>query len=238
MHSPQFVTVDPTKLVRALGVTIGVLLVASISGLLLSEYEILQVGKKLFYLDWENNLPTYFSSMQLLIAAGLLALIATIKCREKDPMGRHWIVLAFGFLLMSVDEMSSLHEKLIKPIRALLHSSHLGIFHYAWVIPALALLIGLGIYYLKFLIAATLFLGGAVGLEMVGGKWVELHGQNNWVYYLETHVEETMEMTGILVFIRALLIYMQENHQSLGLRIQPATQKPCDGVDRVKSSET
>lgn len=63
----------------------------------------------LFYVDSEQNLPTYFSSLLLLIAALILVVITTIELRKKTRHRFHWLALSLGFLATSIDEMLSLH---------------------------------------------------------------------------------------------------------------------------------
>ena len=62
---------------------------------------------QLFELDEENNLPTWFSSYLLLNNALVLWLIAASK---SDAYRIYWIVLAIGFVVLSIDEVAGLHE--------------------------------------------------------------------------------------------------------------------------------
>ncbi|HLL46809.1 MAG TPA: hypothetical protein VK399_08860, partial [Longimicrobiaceae bacterium] len=128
-------------------------------------------------------------------------------------------VLALLFLYLSVDEAAELHELLIEPLRGSLNAG--GLFHFAWVVPAIALLAVLGLAYARFLVhlpastrrlfimAAATFVGGAVGAEMVGGAWVESRGFHNLGSVLIWTVEESLEMLGIVVFVYALLHHLQ-----------------------------
>jgi hypothetical protein len=72
----------------------------------------------LFDVNYEGNIPTSYSVLLLLIAALLLAVIATLHRKQKAPHASKWAVLSFGFLLMAFDEAFSFHEMLIPPIRA------------------------------------------------------------------------------------------------------------------------
>ena len=69
-----------------------------------------------------------------------------------------------------------------------------------------------------FLIAALLYLGGAVGLELIDGNYAEIHGKTNLIYMLLSTVEEALEMAGIIVFIYGLLGYISENTNALVIR--------------------
>jgi hypothetical protein len=186
---------------------------------------------RLFYVDAEQNIPTLFSVLLLFCAALLLTVITVLKKKEKDPDVSRWANLAFGFLFMAVDEASSIHEKLVTPVRGLLGDGPIGIFYFAWVIPGIAVVFVLTLFFLRFLlrlpaksrvtfmVAATLFIGGALGLEFVGGRYAELHGHGNLTYSMIATVEESLEMAGVIVFIYALLKYIADNYNEVRFRI-------------------
>ena len=48
--------------------------------------------------------------------------------------------------------------------------------------------------------------GGAIGVELIGGRYLELHGVENLTYAMITTVEESLEMAGVIIFIWALLV--------------------------------
>jgi hypothetical protein len=50
--------------------------------------------------------------------------------------------------------------------------------------------------------------GGALGMELVGGKYVSLYGAQNLGFAMITTVEEVGEMLGIVIFIYALMSYI------------------------------
>lgn len=186
--------------------------------------------RRLFDLDQEANIPTAFSAFLLLTSAALLSVIALHKRHNADSFRYQWLVLACGFCAMAVDELSSIHEMLIWPVRHVLARDHVGPFYFAWVVPAI---IGIGLLsvYLfsflrhlppltrvRFLIAGTVYLTGAVGLEMVGGIRAEQFGPGDFLYILGTQLEETLEMLGLVLFIRALLLYLHDFLPQVRLR--------------------
>ena len=166
----------------------------------------------------------------LFCAALLLTVIAVLKKKQKDPDVSKWAILAFGFLFMAVDEASSIHEELSMPVPGLLGDGPHGIFYFSWVIPGIAVVFALALFFLGFLlrlpaktrftfmVAATLFIGGALGLELVGGRYAELHGQENLTYNMLATVEESLEMSGVIVFIYALLKYISDNYKEVLFR--------------------
>jgi hypothetical protein len=66
-------------------------------------------------------------------------------------------------------------------------------------------------------IAGTIYVVGAIGVEMLTGLYFESHGGGNPGYVALQTVEETLEMSGIVIFIFALADYL--DHQFNGLRL-------------------
>jgi len=181
----------------------------------------------LFYVDTEQNVPTLFTVLLILVAASLLAIIAKLNGKRQSPHASKWAILSFGFLLMALDEAFQVHERLNLPVGALLGDGELGIFYFPWVIPGIALVLVLGLLFLRFLfhlpaatrfrfmLAATLYLGGAIGVELIGSSHAELHGYENWTYSMIATIEESLEKAGLIVFIHALLSYLAGNFKNL-----------------------
>jgi hypothetical protein len=126
---------------------------------------------------------------------------------------------------MAIDEAFQFHERLNIPVGTLLGDGSLGIFYFPWVIPGIALVSVLGLYFLRFLLhlpaatglsflmAATLYIGGAIGVELIGSSHAELHGYENLTYSMIATLEESLEMAGLIVFIWALLNYCADNYK-------------------------
>ena len=179
----------------------------------------------LFYVDMENNIPTYFSVWLLLCAAFLLTVIARLSGQQRMPHASKWVILSFGFLFMALDEAFQFHERLNIPVGTLLGDGSLGVFYFAWVIPGIVLVSVLGLYFLRFLLdlpaatalrfllAAIFYIGGAIGVELIGSRHAELHGYENWIYSMIATLEESLEMAGLIVFIWALLNYCADNYR-------------------------
>ncbi len=213
------VSISVSSIVQFLGGCIALLLGASVLSTVLHSFGVRPNAHALLYVDAEANLPTYFSALQLLAAGVLLGAIAAAERRRESPFFPQWLILSLGFTMMSVDETCSLHEKLIEPVRSLLGGRELGVFYFAWIIPGLIFVAFAAVYFWRFLwhlpaasrrdfvVAAVLFLGGAIGMEMLGGQADEAHGRHG-AYLLWTHLEEGLEMFGILYFVRALLHHL------------------------------
>jgi hypothetical protein len=59
-----------------------------------------------------------------------------------------------------------------------------------------------------------LFLSGTLGMEMLGGLYVEKHGDNHFSYALIANGEESLELLGLVVFLHALMDLLRKK-QSL-----------------------
>lgn len=186
---------------------------------------------RIFNLDLESNIPALFSVVLLLLASFLLAIIALLEKKRAGTDVLQWALLSAGFGLMAIDESVSIHELFITPVRAWLGGQNLGIFYFAWVLPAIALVLVLGAYFLPFLFrlpaatryafvaAAVVYLGGAIGVELIEGQFRERQGNQNLTYNLIVSIEEGLEMTGVILFIYALLSYLADYHGELHFNI-------------------
>ena len=182
--------------------------------------------KKIWMLDVdvEYSLYTWLSTVNLFFAAQLLLLVGYEKWKFNQNSYMHLLLLSLVFLFLSADEALSFHEKISGAIKSAFHAS--GIFHFAWVIPALAILIlGLIIYFpfiwslnpsirYPMLLSALMFLSGAVGMEMVGGSYAERFGVETLAYRLMANLEEALEGLGVAVFIWSVLRLRQEIYRN------------------------
>jgi hypothetical protein len=182
-----------------------------------------------FQLDEELAIPAWYSSVALLACAGLLAVVSYSNKQSASPYARHWAALSVIFVYLSIDEMSSLHELLVEPLRGRLHTH--GLLYYAWVIPAFGFVCGLALAYWRFLfhhldrttrrrfvLAGCLFVTGALGLEVFEGAIDEHYGRQNVRYQALAVVEETCEMLGVLIFLHALMAYIVSNLGEVRIR--------------------
>lgn len=225
-------SIEPARATRVLAAITAALVLLSTAGQVIkftTGHDHAKGFIPLFHVATEGNVTTYFSALLLLSAAGLLAWIGW---REREREGRfaaHWLGLSVIFAYLSIDEAAALHEKAIIPVRELLDTS--GVLYFAWIIPAGVLLVVLAVLYLRFYLelpgrsrrlfglAALLFVGGAVGMEMLGGMHYEQYGDQTVVYSTLTTIEEAMEMAGIIVLIHGLLVHIGSQMPRLRARI-------------------
>lgn len=173
-------------------------------------------------LDTENSLPTWFSSILIFFNAAALALIAICAKAKNERDTIYWIVLAWVFLFLSADEVASLHERTSEPFRDALDAS--GAFFFAWVIPYGVGVLALALLYARFLLrlprvtlvsfcaAGLIYLGGAIGMDMLGGVIAENHDADHGVYVVSMVIEETFEITGLSLFFFALRRHLAVNY--------------------------
>jgi hypothetical protein len=163
-------------------------------------------------LSYEGNLPTWFSSSVLLLCAIAAGTIAAAR----PPMRWHWWGMCLVAGWMSLDEAAEIHEHLSG------HFDTGGILYFDWVIPAAAIVLALALVYLPFVrrlapatrlrlvIAATIYVGGALIMELPLGVVTERSGMDSLGYALVDWVEETMEMVGASLAFVALVAHRQE----------------------------
>lgn len=185
----------------------------------------------LFNLSYEENLPTWYSSLLLLACAALLLLIGQLTASAGLPHRWHWRVLGLIFLYISIDEAVMIHEILNAPLRAALSLG--GVFYFAWVIPFAAAVLLLFLAYLRFLLhlprrfgglfllAGAVYVGGALGTELPIGAWYARHGGDNLVYGLLNLGQEGLEILGASIFCAALVGYLAARFGGLRVVVEP-----------------
>ncbi len=175
----------------------------------------------LLSLSYEQNVPTWYTSCLLFACSLTLAAIA-VGARRAGKFVRHWWGLAAAFLYISLDEVVEIHEAA---------SSWLdlgGVLYFSWVIPAAVVVAAFGLAYLRFLahlprgtrsrflLAASLYVTGALALELPLGYWTEQAGSDNLVYALIDFVEESLEMLGVNLFLVSLVDYLGVQGWTIG----------------------
>jgi hypothetical protein len=167
----------------------------------------------------DSSLPTWYSSITLLICALLLLLIGFIARKTRQPYVIHWFTLSALFTYISVDEVATLRETFFRALKPIIHTD--GVFQYRWTLFAIPFVIFFSLSYLKFLthlpkqirrlfiLSGIVFIFGALGMEMMASLTDSLYGTQNMLYVAITVVEEFCEMVGIVIFIYTLLSYLQ-----------------------------
>jgi hypothetical protein len=96
------------------------------------------------------------------------------------------------------------------------------VFYFSWVIPALALLAVVSPLLVRLWLslpprtrtvmaaAGLLVVGGAVGMEMVEGGYVDVHGHKTLTYSLLANLEEALELVGQSLLVYGLLLIVRD----------------------------
>lgn len=183
----------------------------------------------------ERSLPTFYSAGILFLASLILFVIASAAHQSRDPFRTKWFVLSIGFFMMMLDEVLSFHERLGAPTARLLGGDLPSVLYFTWVVPAILLVIVVGAYMLKFvrglpsrirmifLIAGAVYVGGSVGLEIVGGWWLAQGQADSFGSVLLAHLEEAGEMAGVIVFIWGLFLYMAAEHKEIRVKFEESS---------------
>ncbi|MEJ2540013.1 MAG: hypothetical protein P8188_08600 [Gemmatimonadota bacterium] len=232
--------VDVRGLWRGLAVMILALLVGHLVGMVFIygfDHDYVFGLVPFFSLDGEGNLPAWFSAGLLFFSAQLLFLTGTAERRAGRPWGG-WMGLSAVFAFLTVDELSAFHEKIGWAVGDRVGAE--GLLHeYFWVWVYGPIVVLLGLVYLRFLgrmprrvrwtmiLAAVLYVGGSVGVEVLGSPfWNDDPELRRWPYLALVGVEEMLEMFGISVFIRAILLY--QAHMGLVISVR-------DGEDTAEA---
>lgn len=176
--------------------------------------------------DEEASIPGLYSSVMLLLCSTLLAMIARAPATARRAS---WAILASIFLFLAVDEAVAIHEELMELMKPRVGGS--GYVYFVWVVPYGLATATLAVLYVPFLLslprriaalfvlAGGLFVLGALGFEMLGGRVAEASGYETFAYTALSTIEESLEMAGVVVFAYALLSYVVTELPGLSLRI-------------------
>lgn len=188
---------------------------------------------ELFNLDADKNIPIFFYVLLLLIGTLLLSTIALIQTRQNSPQKFGWIVLTIIVFAMSIDKAVRLHGHLLHFIQTILGRNDPGMIIYPLVIALLTIGLAILVQLVKFLrelpintrksfiIAACVFLSGALVLEAIGSSFYDFSGHANLVYDILSILEESLEMAGIIAFIRGLILFAGDSYKGLLVQFNP-----------------
>jgi hypothetical protein len=197
------------------------------------EVEFLQ-PLRLFDVGEERSIPTWFESILFLLCSMLLAVIAAAKKQRNDRYSLHWGVLSIILLLLSLDEVASIHEAIGQQSERLLHSATGltpgGAISFFWVVPGAIFVLIVLLAYLRFLadlprttrrlflFAGALFVLGALGLEMLTAQVVSSSGGiANWIESSSGGIVGQERASAIPTILKGLQTSVEEMFEMLGL---------------------
>lgn len=159
----------------------------------------------------EGNLPTWWSVALLVLAAVAHALAGALAVAARVRGAWAWFVSALMLGALSLDDHTSLHERLERVGQAWVTFER---FPGYWLVPGIAagivVALALGLLASRLsgaarwcmILGLVLLLGSAMGMEMVQGILVA-KGESGPVYVLVLHAEELGENLGVLLMITA-----------------------------------
>ena len=171
-----------------------------------------------FDLDTEHSVPTWFSLFQLFAAAAVATVIAVGERRAGERRWWEWAAVSTVLVYISLDEQVRIHEYTVAPLRSRLGIGE-GPFYIAWVVVGIVAVVVVALILSRFALrlqpavrwrliaAATMFVAGSVGVEMLYSQFVlgTAGEQRAWLDALFHGAEETLEITGVAVAIWAML---------------------------------
>lgn len=183
---------------------------------------------RMFDLDGERNLPTYFSAAQMFLVGVIFMYLAYPSSRPR-PTSPHFLgVLGAAFIFLCFDEALAIHERIGG---LLLDYAWLPRFkgdHGLWVVPYVAI----GLIFLVATYRQTrtmwrnkrrettimalgfgVFLLGCVVVEVIGFQYFRADDVPLYLYKFEVAVEEYLEMIGITVVLYGAMLLGLVRHE-------------------------
>lgn len=191
-------------------------------------YSIMSEPSRVFNIDQEANIPTWFTAGVALYLAMMASMIASaVKSQGKSAWA--WRGIALMGIYIAMDEVAGFHELSIDPIRDNWEISPW--LYQSWVIPATVLVLFVAFIYLKFLwklpiyakvyliLGALIYITGAIGVESIGGFVLTTQGLNDWYVQL-AHIEEFLEMMGLIIILYSVVEYARRELKSMTLMMR------------------
>lgn len=187
-------------------------------------YSIMSEPSRVFNIDQEANIPTWFTAGVALYLAMIASMIASVVKSQGKKMAWAWRGIAIMGIYIAMDEVAGFHELAITPIRDTWDISPW--LYQSWIIPAMILVLLIGIFYLRFfwklpfytkfylIVGVFVYLMGAIGVEAVGGFVLTTQGLNDWYVQL-AHIEEFMEMMGLIIILYSFVEYARRKLKSM-----------------------
>lgn len=184
----------------------------------------------LFDLGLEGNFPTYISSVNLLVGAALSALTFIVIALKGGRPSRYWLLLAAILAGLSLDETAQIHDNFADLLAERFPGYDLLPERHNWLFAGVAIAAVMGLSLVRFLYelprqtavcfltAGVVFGFGVLAMEFAGTLMLwQGFGPNDFPYQVRRWFEETIEMTGVLIFNCAAACELAK--QAAGLRI-------------------
>jgi hypothetical protein len=209
-----------------IGIDLGLVLLHVVCATIIEDYS--WTVANWFNLDAELNVPTWFSSAQLMLISVIAFAVAGKT--HAGPLRRALVLAVFGFLFLSLDETASIHEGTTQIFKSLGVDSSRHYVPGVWTIiyPVLGLA-ALGVFRREamafladppgreaFLWGATILVTGGLLLEIAAYFIVPETGADSIYAFIQICLEEGCEMIGASLMVYAMLLKLKN-----GLAWQP-----------------
>jgi hypothetical protein len=175
--------------------------------------------QRLFDVNAEANIPTWFSTVVLFAVALVIAGIAALRRRGNEPDAASWSYFTALVFVMSLDELAGLHEAVGDVIDRNVDLPVIG--GYGWVVAGAAVVVVSALALRAVfrgmprstarhaVIAAVVYVTGALGVEVLEAVFVNDTNRIGAGVHVLTGAQEGLEMLGAILALRVLLVHLQ-----------------------------
>lgn len=197
--------------------------------LLFGHGRLLGLSEKLDFVQ-ESSLPNFFAASALLATAAVAATIARVSSTRTSKLTACWSMATAVLVFLAFDEGAGIHDLLAVPVQRALNSD--GVLFIGWVAPYAVLTLAVAYKLLplaralspgvrnQLVAAAGLYVSAAIGVEMMEAVLMDRSTQGGLgsvdfsavnhapAMMLMVTIEETAEMIGVALALRALLFHL------------------------------
>lgn len=176
-----------------------------------------------FNLDEELSFPTWVSSVMAFIVAGLAWIVGKNQKQSKQRL--IWYLISSVAMFISIDEVAALHELLLQGLHILAHfGEKQSLLANAWLLIAPVIIIGfiVGVRLMnknlpadtfkRLVVALLVYLLGALVVEYAS---IPLNKSSIIYNLVAVVIEESLELLGVWLVIRAILIHVTLHEKKL-----------------------
>lgn len=235
---PVTIKLSPRRLLKALITCVLLVQIANVVAIwakVTFNGEYYQITE-FFDVGMEGNIPTIYSVLALCLASIVTFLVARVARTNSDKDWRYWFFLACVLLFLAFDEGATIHEHVGDLFESYYGGLATGFLYWLWVVPYGIAVMWLGAALFPFLLrlpartrngcigAGLVFIGGAIGVEMISASVYELHDGSSGKpleYYLLYTLEESMEMLGVVIYIYYAHSFLAGMTTNVGFDLTP-----------------
>ncbi len=229
-------SVSARAVANGLAVLIVIISLVSFGGQVVSEFvitenEYVDAMTHLVDVNAEASIPTWYAAITLMACSVMLGVIAIGARLHLRPYPGQWALLSIGFALLSIEEIIGIHSQATRVLRSMVSITEGP--GYVLALGAIGL-VGLAVLGLvfgrffmhlparwrsRFAIGGVVYIMGVFGSDAIGDYLRTAFGPASFLYIVVLTVEEALEMIGVLIFIVALLEYIQAFVGPVGVEV-------------------